>query len=73
MAIKHLNSWPEKSRPDKILILISSTFFRFAYDFEVASMLRESVVPRAILYFTGDAEDDEDEFEDEMEPGMDEE
>jgi len=49
---------------------------RFAYDFEVATMLRESVVPRAILYFTGDAEDDDDDFEDEgdiMEPGMDEE
>jgi len=40
---------------------------RFAYDFEVASLLRESVIPRAILYFIGDAEDDEDDFEDEGE------
>jgi len=49
---------------------------RFAYDFEVASLLRESVIPRAILYFTGDAEDDEDDFEDEgeiMEGGSDDE
>lgn len=40
---------------------------RFAYDFEVASMLRESVIPRAVLYYTGDAEDEDDDFEDEEE------
>jgi len=39
---------------------------RFAFDFECATMIRESVIPRAILYFTGDAEED-DEFDEEGE------
>jgi len=32
-------------------------------DFEIGHFLRESVIPRAILYFTGEALDDDDEYD----------
>jgi len=35
-------------------------------DFDIGETLRHSVIPRAIIYFTGEGIDDEDEFDDEM-------
>jgi nucleosome assembly protein 1-like 1 len=31
-----------------------------AADFEIGHMLRDSIVPKAVLYFTGEAGDEED-------------
>ena len=36
-------------------------------DFEIGHYIRERIVPRAVLYFTGDALDDDDDFEEEEE------
>jgi len=38
-----------------------------AADFEIGHFIRERIVPRAVLYFTGEALDDDDEYEDEGE------
>ena len=38
-----------------------------AADFEIGHYIRERIVPRAVLYFTGDALDDDDDFEEEEE------
>ena len=42
-----------------------------AADFEIGHYIRERIVPRAVLYFTGDALEDDDEFDDEEEEGDD--
>uniref|UniRef100_A0A8C7ZGD8 Nucleosome assembly protein 1-like 1 n=1 Tax=Oryzias sinensis TaxID=183150 RepID=A0A8C7ZGD8_9TELE len=45
-----------------------------AADFEIGHFIRERIVPRAILYFTGEAiEDDDDEYDEEGEEADDEE
>ncbi|XP_071831342.1 nucleosome assembly protein 1-like 1 isoform X2 [Apostichopus japonicus] len=36
-------------------------------DFEIGHMIRERIVPRAVLYFTGEAIEDDDEYEEEGE------
>uniref|UniRef100_A0A8D8TZ67 Nucleosome assembly protein 1-like 1 n=2 Tax=Cacopsylla melanoneura TaxID=428564 RepID=A0A8D8TZ67_9HEMI len=36
-------------------------------DFEIGHYIRERIIPRAVLYFTGEAMDDDDELEEEME------
>ncbi|XP_064635414.1 nucleosome assembly protein 1-like 4 isoform X3 [Lineus longissimus] len=38
-----------------------------AADFEIGHFIRERIVPRAVLYFTGEALDDDDEYEEEGE------
>ncbi|XP_074659932.1 nucleosome assembly protein 1-like 1 isoform X2 [Tubulanus polymorphus] len=44
-----------------------------AADFEIGHFIRERIVPRAVLYFTGEAlEDDDDEYDDEEDDGDDE-
>ncbi|XP_069079117.1 nucleosome assembly protein 1-like 4 isoform X2 [Pleurodeles waltl] len=46
--------------------------FTLATDFEIGHFFRERIVPRAVLYFTGEAIEDEDSFE-ELEEGEEEE
>jgi len=36
-------------------------------DFEIGQVLRDRIIPRAVLYFTGEAQDDDEDFEDEDE------
>ena len=36
----------------------------FAIDFDVGFAIKEKIIPRAVLYFTGDLFEDDDEFED---------
>lgn len=44
------------------------TQLKLTNDFEVGQYIRERIVPRAVLYFTGEAlEDEEDEFDDDEE------
>ncbi|CDQ75007.1 unnamed protein product [Oncorhynchus mykiss] len=48
--------------------------FTLATDFEIGHFFRERIVPRAVLYFTGEAlEDDESFEEEELEEGDEEE
>jgi len=50
----------EEEEPDEDMDAI------LAADFEIGHFIREHIVPRAVLYFTGDAldDDDEDDYED---------
>jgi len=41
-------------------------------DFEIGQILRDRILPRAVLYYTGEAQDDEDYDEDEDEEEDDE-
>ncbi|KAI1238027.1 hypothetical protein IHE44_0014129 [Lamprotornis superbus] len=41
--------------------------FTLAADFEIGHFFRERIVPRAVLYFTGEAIEDDDNFEDDEE------
>lgn len=50
---------PEGEEPDEDLEAL------LASDFEIGHFLRERVVPRAVLYFTGEALEDDDDFDDE--------
>ncbi|XP_048449220.1 nucleosome assembly protein 1-like 4 [Rhincodon typus] len=37
--------------------------FNLATDFEIGHFFRERIVPRAVLYFTGEAIDDDEDYE----------
>jgi len=41
------------------------------FDFQIGQMFRDNVVPRAVLHYTGEALDDDDEYEDEEDDEMD--
>ncbi|XP_061678597.1 nucleosome assembly protein 1-like 4a isoform X1 [Syngnathoides biaculeatus] len=40
-----------------------------AFDFEIGHLFRERIVPRAVLYFTGEAMEDDESFDEELEEG----
>ncbi|XP_056614331.1 nucleosome assembly protein 1-like 4b isoform X2 [Triplophysa dalaica] len=54
---------PIKVSPEKELD--EDAEYTLATDFEIGHFFRERIVPRAVLYFTGEAMDDDDSFEEE--------
>ncbi|MGH0170475.1 UNVERIFIED_CONTAM: hypothetical protein FKN15_059074, partial [Acipenser sinensis] len=63
---RQTNFWVNLQDEDSEVIL--------AADFEIGHFLRERIVPRAVLYFTGEAiEDDDDDYDEEGEEADDEE
>ncbi|XP_058501193.1 nucleosome assembly protein 1-like 4a isoform X1 [Solea solea] len=63
---------PVKASPDGEMDEDSE--FTLATDFEIGHFFRERIVPRAVLYFTGEALEDDDSFEEEeLEEGDEEE
>ncbi|KAA0723328.1 Nucleosome assembly protein 1-like 4 [Triplophysa tibetana] len=63
---------PIKVSPDKELD--EDAEYTLATDFEIGHFFRERIVPRAVLYFTGEALEDDDSFEEEeLEEGEEEE
>ncbi|XP_066510682.1 nucleosome assembly protein 1-like 4 isoform X1 [Hoplias malabaricus] len=61
---------PIKVSPDKELDEDSE--FTLATDFEIGHFFRERIVPRAVLYFTGEALEDDESFEEELDEGEEE-
>uniref|UniRef100_A0A8C1GPG7 Nucleosome assembly protein 1-like 4 n=1 Tax=Cyprinus carpio TaxID=7962 RepID=A0A8C1GPG7_CYPCA len=61
---------PEKASPDGMDVDLD---FTLTTDFEIGHFFRERVIPRAVLYFTGEAlEDDESYEEEDLEEGEEE-
>uniref|UniRef100_A0A8C6UMZ7 Nucleosome assembly protein 1-like 4a n=1 Tax=Neogobius melanostomus TaxID=47308 RepID=A0A8C6UMZ7_9GOBI len=65
---------PVKASPDEEEDDSEFTLATLATDFEIGHFFRERIVPRAVLYFTGEALEDDESFEEEdMEEGDEEE
>jgi len=61
--------------PQEVAALDDETQAQIADDFDIGFSIKEKIVPRAVLYFTGDAleGDDDDDFEDESDDEEDDE
>uniref|UniRef100_A0A3Q0T069 Nucleosome assembly protein 1-like 4a n=1 Tax=Amphilophus citrinellus TaxID=61819 RepID=A0A3Q0T069_AMPCI len=51
--------------PDSLYQIDEDSEFTLATDFEIGHFFRERIVPRAVLYFTGEALEDDESFEEE--------
>ncbi|XP_057693837.1 nucleosome assembly protein 1-like 4a isoform X2 [Corythoichthys intestinalis] len=57
---------PVKASPDGAELDEDS---ELTFDFEVGHFFRERIIPRAVLYFTGEAMEDDESFDEELEEG----
>ncbi|NXD66815.1 NP1L4 protein, partial [Eolophus roseicapillus] len=58
---------PIKEKSNCLALQDEDSEFTLAADFEIGHFFRERIVPRAVLYFTGEAIEDDDNFEEDEE------